>query len=191
MKKLLISLALVFSTFSMGKAQEAGTLAYNIGDTYAQAGISFGYLGYGFSGSRVGFAFPITVSVEHGFHEFISAGAFLGIANWRYEYFGNKYGWTFVNFGGRGTLHFAGLMNDNLDTNIDLKKWDLYASFIAGLEIRRYSSDYYDDLYDNNISLLVGPFLGAKYMVSENFGVYLEGGRGNFGYGTLGVSLRF
>lgn len=198
MKKLLVIVfaVLIFAP-SQTKAQEAGNLAYEINDLYAHAGISFGYFGYGWVGSRYGFSIPLTASVEYGFHEYLSVGGFLGFANWRYEYnyltYSSKYRWTYVSFGGRGTFHFAGLMNDNLDTNIDLTKFDLYASVIAGLEVRSFSADdsYYDYGYSNTVHPVFGPFLGAKYMFNDKIGIYLEGGRTTYGWGTIGVSAKF
>lgn len=196
MKKLLVIVfaALLFIP-TQTKAQEAGELAYQIDDLYMHAGLSFGYYGYGYLGSRVGFAIPLSVSVEYGFHEFLSAGGFIGFANWRYEYpsVNSKYSWTYVTFGGRGTFHFAGLMNENLDTNIDLEKFDLYASVIIGLEVRSYnaSSGTYDYGYNTGVSPVFGPFLGAKYMFNNKIGIYLEGGRTTYGWGTIGVSAKF
>src|SRR5690606_28712685 len=98
MKQLLITLLIICVCYA-AQAQssqtvqvESGDLAYNQDDKIAQLGISFGTYGYGFGyvGSR-SFTLPVTASLEFGFHEYLSAGPFIGFASWRYDYSASDY----------------------------------------------------------------------------------------------------
>jgi hypothetical protein len=196
MRKLvyILSISLLFLA---GQQVSAQNDAYNIGDKTASIGLTVGYYGYGFLGSRsIGFP-PITLTGEYGFHEYVSAGAYLGFASWKYDYSGYGYNysyrWSFVSAGARATFHYLPLLNENLELDIDEEKFDFYLSVIAGLEFQNYKSD--DDIigvdYSNDVDLAFGPFAGFKYMVNEQLGVFAEGGWNAFGFFTLGASIRF
>jgi len=196
MRKLvyILSISLLFLA---GQQVSAQNDAYNIGDKTASIGLTVGYYGYGFLGSRsIGFP-PITLTGEYGFHEYVSAGAYLGFASWKYDYSGYGYNysyrWSFVSAGARATFHYLPLLNENLELDIDEEKFDFYLSVIAGLEFQNYKSD--DDIigvdYSNDVDLSFGPFAGFKYMVNEQLGVFAEGGWNAFGFFTLGASIRF
>lgn len=197
MRKIVISLfiGVLFLVFHVNVSAQNN--AYNIGDKTASLGLSLGYYGYGFLGSRtIGFP-PITLTGEYGFHEYVSAGAYLGFASWKYDYsgfgFSDSYKWSFVSAGARATFHYLPLLNENLELDIDEEKFDFYLSVIAGLEFQNYKSD--DDIvgvdYSNDVDLAFGPFAGFKYMVTEQLGVFVEGGWNAFGFFTFGGSLRF
>ncbi|MCC9166342.1 hypothetical protein [Pontibacter harenae] len=191
LKKILLSMLALGSVFAFQTAH-AQPKAYEQGGYIFNAGISLGSYGYGYVGSRSGGFIPVTVSVEKSFHEYISAGPYLGYASWNYNGSGWRYSWNYVTVGGRVTFHGSSLINEHLDADIDEKKLDLYGSVISGLEFRKYSGDdfnVYD--YGNEIKLIFGPILGAKYMFDDQVGAYVEGGRGTFGYVTVGVSLNF
>jgi hypothetical protein len=168
-------------------------LSYNKGDVLAQAGISLGYYGYGYSGSRTGFTLPITASLEYGISDKISAGPYAGFARWSYKYYDYKYSWTFISLGARGSFHYTQFFNEIFDTDLDESKYDLYVTVIAGIEIRNFSSsdDFFTDYYDNDVTGVFGPMLGFRYYFNPSFSAFFEGGRGAFGYGNFGVSMKF
>jgi hypothetical protein len=163
----------------------------------AGGGISFGYYGYGFAGSRSIGIPPLTAFYEMGVHQNITAGPFISYARWDYRWgvAGSTWGynWSFLTLGGRGTLHLTSLINEWFDTEIDVSRWDLYGTAILGLEFRRfsYTGTGFPGEYDNDWRLFLGPVLGARYYFSNNIGVYLEGGRGSLGAFTVGVSATF
>ena len=168
-------------------------LSYNEGDIILQVGTSFGYYGYGYAGSRTGFTLPLTATLEYGITENISVGPYLGFARWSYEgYSDYRYSWTFISLGARGSFHYLPYFNEIFESNLDESKYDFYLTLIAGIEIRNFSSsdDYYDDYYDNDVNGVFGPVFGFKYYFNPSFGVFFEGGRGAFGYGKIGVSLK-
>ncbi len=177
------------------KNDQSGIPAYKIGDLNFNAGISLGTYGYGYVGSR-SFTVPVTLSLEYGFHEYISVGAMVGYVRWKYDYsyIGSPYtySWTYLSFGPRASFHYLPLLNEHLDLGMDETKYDFYLSLFAAFEMRTYQSSdtYMNDYYDNSSSFTVGSFLGFKYMVSDNIGLFFEGGRHAFGYGTFGVNIR-
>ncbi|MEJ8757149.1 hypothetical protein WG947_09090 [Pontibacter sp. H259] len=188
-KTFMMLLALCFVL--AGQSVIAQKKAYEQGDYIANLGVSLGYYGYGFVGSRSGGFIPVTASIEKGFHEYISAGPYVGYASWKYKGPNYNYSWNFTSVGARGTFHAVPLLNESLSTTINEEKFDLYATLIAGLEFRSFSGDNDIEDYANETNFFIGPVLGAKYKFNDRFGVYFEGGRGAFGYGTLGVSANF
>jgi len=165
-------------------------LSYNEGDLILQVGTSFGYYGYGYVGSRTGFTLPLTASVEYGITENISVGPYLGFARWSYEYTDYKYSWTFISLGGRGSFHYLPYFNEIFESDLDESKYDFYLTLIAGIELRNYSTTYDTDRYDNDVNVIFGPVFGFKYYFNPSFSVFFEGGRGAFGYGNIGVSMK-
>lgn len=190
MKSLKIYLSiLVFLSFGAANAQEESN--YEKGDLLLNGGISFGYYGYGYLGTRSRGMVPVTASLEYSINDKLGVGPYAGYANWNYTYTNSDYSWTFLAFGARGSFHATTLLNDLLDTGMDPNELDIYLAVLLGLDIRSYSGE--GNVYTDNssVNLILGPVLGVRYFFSDSFGVYLEGGRGAFGFGTLGVSFKF
>ncbi len=159
-----------------------------------QGGASFGYWGYGYIGNRVGISVPLTVAYEKYFHDYISAGGFLGYASYKYEDLNNqRYGWTFIDFGARASFHYIHFLNEQLDMDIDADKFDFYLTAMLIFESRSFSAedDVYENYYDNELGVNIGTVAGFRYRFNNSLSVYFEGGRGTFGYGTFGVSYFF
>lgn len=187
MKKILITLTLFFTIVNLSNAQDA----YEEGDKIFMAGVSFGYYGYGFVGSRAVSIPPLTAALEFGIHEYISVGPYVGYASWNYNWTTVDYSWNFLSLGARGSFHYLPLVNDALDLDLDEEKLDFYVTLIAGIEIQSYSGDDLGSIYNygNDTDVVFGPVLGFKYKFNEKVGAYFEGGRGAFGYGTVGVAI--
>lgn len=185
----------IFSLVSLQLSAQRN--AYEIGDKTAGAGITFGYFNYGYYGSRVISLPAIMFSGEYGFHEYVSAGAYLGFVSWKYKYdylTTYTYKQSIVAGGIRGSFHYLPLLNEYIDLGLDETKFDFYVSLIGGLNIERFKSD--DNLngvvnVDDNVSVSLGSFLGFKYMVTEQIGVFAETGWNALGYLTLGATARF
>lgn len=173
---------------------ESGDLAYNQGDKIAQLGVSFGSYGYGFGylGSR-GFTLPVTASIEFGFHEYLSAGPYIGFASWRYDYTSTDYRFTTFAVGARGSFHYLPLINDALDLGLDESAWDFYVTLMLGIEA--YSWNFDNDIPGfnraNDTNFAFNGVVGFRYKFNRNWGVYFEGGRGAIGYATIGASYTF
>lgn len=164
--------------------------AFSKGDVLVNAGLSLGYYGYGFAGSRSGFTVPVTISAEYGITEDISVGPYVGFARWRYDFLDDNYSWRFLTIGGRGTYHLTSLLNEITDGDLDQAKLDLYGSLLLGAEIRSYNGpDLFPDEDDTDVVIRLGPVLGVRYYVNPRVGLYFEGGRGTFGYLNFGVTF--
>lgn len=159
-----------------------------------QAGFSFGYYGYGYVGSRVGFTLPVSASYETYFGEHFSGGGFLGYASYKYEDINSfEYGWRFIDFGVRASYHYLHFFNKVTRAGLDQNKFDFYVSLMLIFEARNYYSDdtFYANYYDNDFNVALGPVAGFRYKFSDKFATFFEGGRGTFGYGTIGISYMF
>jgi len=185
----------VISLKSNAQGDAPDTLTYERNySQILQAGISVGYYGYGYTGNRVGLTIPLTAAYETYFGDHISGGGFLGYASYKYEGVnGNQYGWTFFDFGFRASYHYIHILNELTESSIDPSKFDFYITVMLIFENRSYSSDsdYYSGFYDSEFDVIFGPVAGFRYKFSDRFAAYFEGGRGTFGYGTIGVSLMF
>lgn len=187
MKKQLIILITLLTISLSGMSQDV----YEQGDNLLSAGIGLGYYDYGYFGARNS-SFPaLTANYEIGFHEYISAGPYVGYKSWNYNYSGGDYGFSLLALGARGSFHYSTLINEALDMDINDEKLDLYVALILGVEIQKYTGDYGPYFTDQSDSVVrFGPSLGARYYLSDNFAVYAEGGRGILSWLTLGATLK-
>lgn len=167
---------------------------YQKGDISVNAGFSLGLIGYGYGyyGSA-GFAIPLMANLEYAVNEMVGVGPYVGFMRRSYGSIDNRRSFTALAFGAQAVFHVTPLLNELLDTEIDEDKIDYYGRVILGLETRtwRYNGERIDDnYYNNSVVPRFGPVVGARYMFNPNLGVYGEGGRGAFGYLTLGVTLK-
>ncbi|MCY7351246.1 MAG: hypothetical protein LH606_11355 [Cytophagaceae bacterium] len=175
MKKLLTFLALTVLV-ALASTGKTSAQAYENGRNYLNVGIGLGTYG----GGGLGFG----GSFEHGFTDAISAGAIVGYSSGNYGYIGSDYRFTFLNFGVRGSYHFAELLN------IGNNKLDPYAGL--GLGYRVYGDNFsgtgYNRAYGSGIFFM--GHVGARYFFSDNVGGYAELGAG-FATLQLGITLKF
>lgn len=167
---------------------------YSKGDLTANAGLSFGLIGYGFGygSSTLGFP-PLILNVEYSIDDRFAVGPYLGYFSRTYRSGSYRDRFSAFSFGGRGTFHASSSLNDWFDWNIDESKWDLYASAVLGFQVYSWN---YDDAYtfthsNSSGGFVLGPIVGARYFVNPNFGVFAETGRGALGAFTLGASMKF
>jgi hypothetical protein len=201
MKNLIVFVSLFFmlslaaqaqSTVRVGSSGDSN-LAYEKGDKIFLAGITFGSYGYGFVGTRGIGVPPLTAALELGIHENFSVGPYVGYASYNYDWIGFDYSYNFLSVGARGSFHYVPLLNEALDLSLDEEKLDFYVSLLMGLEFQTFSgeSNGTNVNFDNDTEFIFAPVLGFKYKFNDKFGVYFEGGRGAFGYGTIGVAVHF
>ncbi len=176
-------------------AIQAQDKAYQEGEKVLNVGMSLGYYGYGYFGNRSGFTVPLNAALESGITDQISVAPYAAHARSSYKYdvggAETKSAWTFVAVGARGSFHYTELFNALTDGDLNEEKIDLYVSLLLGLEFRSYNDDSDLDYYGNDTVVRLGPNLGVRYLLSQNLGVYLEGGRGTFGWLNFGVTARF
>jgi hypothetical protein len=152
------SLCILFS--SSIQAQEVN------GKNFINAGIglgAFNMLGTG--------GLPLSVSIEHGFHEYISAGVYVGYIQRR---FATDWKYTYTVIGARGSYHANELLK------LENPKVDLYGG--ATLYYRRYSYKYTEtsQTYTNSSggSAGIAFHVGGRYMFTDNIGGFAEVGYG-------------
>jgi len=185
-KNIFILACLICGVFSTASAQ------YEKGDLTLNAGISFGLIGYGYGyyGNSSGFL-PISANLEYSVNDKFAIGPYLGM--YSRSYGAGDYKFTALSFGARGTFHASEFLNDNLGMNVNTEKLDIYGSLIIGFETYKwkYADSNLDGYYSNGSRLIVGPVLGIRYLFSPAFGAFFEGGRGAFGFGTIGITTKF
>jgi len=171
-----------------GKAFEKGDISVNMG-------MSFGLIGYNYGYGSRSFPIPISANVEYGINEYIGLGGYVGYLGVRYGNTGNDTKFRSYSFGVQGIFHGSTLLNEVLGLGIEDTKVDYYAKLLLGFETYKwkYEGNPYYNFYNesNGTRAVFGPALGARYLFSPNFGAYIEGGRGAFGWITLGASLKF
>lgn len=165
------------------KASESG---FEAGDILISPGLSFAPIGYGaglYGTGGSGFL-PLSVSAEYSLNDKFAVGPYLGFYS---RSFGNDNKWTSFSFGGKGTLHATGLLNQAFSSSMDADKIDLFASAYLGIRTYSYSVSY---LGASSSEFGFGLTIGGRYFFTPNFGAFLELGYGALGAGTLGVSFR-
>lgn len=197
MKKL-ISL-IVISIFLLNST-ESKAQAYSSDKIYINAGVSFIYNGYRpaigyWSNYTYSFTPPLIVSIEKGVSELFSAGVYATHRSygWSYNFADGKYenSHTRMSFGGRFSFHYAELLNEHLDLGIPTDKIDLYVTGIIGINSHKYSrTEPTERKTTTDYNFFIGPILGARYMFSDKFGLYVEGGRGSLGAANVGITLK-
>lgn len=167
MKKLFV----VFAVLALVLTSTINAQGFNENSKTLSFGIGLG----GFAGlTGTSTLPPISVGAQFAVTDKISAGGIIGYAGSSQELWGGgKWKYSYILIGARGEYHFMKPED----------KLDLYAGITLGYNI--VSSSWEGSglsLSDASGSeLLYGAHLGAKYAISDKFGVY-----GELGYG-IGV----
>lgn len=175
--------------------------AYSSDKLYINAGVSFIYNGYRpstywyWNDYDYSFTPPLILSVEKGISDLFSAGVYATHRSyaWNYRTAQGKYknAHTRMSFGGRFSFHYAELMNDLLGVGIPTEKVDFYVTGILGINVHKHSrTEPSFRKTTRDYGFFIGPILGARYMFANNFGVYIEGGRGSLGSANVGITVK-
>lgn len=182
LKVLTLSLILaLFISLVPSKAQ-----LFDQGDIVLSAGLGLGatyYSGIYYKTSVP----PVWIAGDYCLREALGpgnlgVGGYMGFNAYKWQY--HDYGWKYSSFiiGGRGTYHFVDLVD----------KLDLYGGLLLGARILTHKSfgDFDYDYYSASGSgVAYSLFAGARYFLSDNFGVMAELGYG-IAYLSFGVSLK-
>lgn len=170
MKKILTILCAVVLVFSATLASAQGR--YDKGDVLLNAGIGLGYYYAG--------GVPLQVSAEWAVNDVISVGPYFGYTSYNYNWgFGDRWRYTFIDIGVRGSYHFNEIFE------INNEKVDVYGGAFLGFLISSFSGETftgYNDPYSGGLRL--GIHAGARYFFSERVAGY-----GELGYGIAPLSL--
>jgi hypothetical protein len=197
MRKILIAaiiMVIILPTFNLAAQREAGISYRN--RNLIGAGFSLIPYGYEHIGARnIDFP-PLSIYLETGLHDNLTAGPFLGYARWDYSYSGFEvpfiYSWSITSAGVRSSLHLTRFLNNIFGLDVNENRTDWYVTLLLGMEYRRFSTDdgAFADHYSNEFNLFFGPMGGVRFYLGNNFAFYLEAGRGNLGIIAAGISLR-
>ncbi len=185
MKRIFVVLIVVMM---MSPAMEAQGRGSDFSNAYIlSAGLSLNY-SYSYIGSRSIRIPPAQAYFEAGFHEYVTAGPFVGFSRWSYP----ERTRSFLNMGLRGSFHFSPLLNDLLDGSLNEQQIDLYAALLSGVELRQYGAGEGEGIsgFTDNARIFIGPVAGLRFYFTDDLAVYSEIGRGALGVVSVGISMR-
>lgn len=189
MKNILIAIILLIAALPSA-AQE-----YSKGDVMVSPGFGLGLYGVGYG---IGFAVPLTVNVDLGVSDYVSAGGYASYwgKTWDYSLNG-RYKFRSTHLGARGTFHWGKFLTEGTDIDLIPDKTDLYATFWAGYNVR--SAKWQDegttilgntDLgWSNRVQ--AGAQLGVRYYPKENVALFAEWGGTPTAYTNWGLTFKF
>lgn len=176
------------------------------GDVRLNPYITLGWYDYGYGYDVVNILPPVGLNFEIATSNYFSFGleADYGLRRYRDFFFtplSNEYEYTYKSLGFRGSFHYLDWIKDLVSENIGgfhQLKLDLYAGVSTGIVVTTSTTKWSDGVnaqkheqkaYDS--SWRFGYFLGARYYLSDNFGVFMEGGRNTLGWAKVGLTLKF
>ncbi len=142
---------------------------------------------------------PISVFLEKGIKDFLSAGGFVG-------YSGDKYindtipdnimrYRTFMT-GAVATIHYAHWIEQLSGHSIFLGDFDLYISGVMQMafntanekHVWQADEEEFSDRKSSEVKFRIRPIFGIRYFITDRFCMLFEAGRGNPGSVTTGVT---
>jgi len=168
-----LALVLALGLFSNVQAQEEGE---------SVAGLGIGFASYLGGNSNLP---PISLSYDYGYNDKISIGGYLGYSSASEDLgFVGTWNYTYIIVAARGLYHFE--IIDNIDTYGGL----LLGYNIASSEIEGGNNGFLTPATPTVGGVLYGAFIGGRYALTDQFGVFLE-----LGYGiaavNVGVNFKF
>ncbi len=125
---------------------------------------------------------PIYIGLDFGVQPNLSLGAEVSYRSYSDNWEKNSYRHSILGFSANGNYHFNEILNMP-------KQWDFY----AGLNLGFYawvSPNEYHGTHNSGVGL--GGQIGARYFISNNFGLNLELGGGTvFSNGKFGITYKF
>ena len=178
-KNYILSLACVIGLALSGTNAYA---QYKIGDVILNPGVGLGYW-YG-SGGYADFAAGIGVNAEFScILDDIAIGPYLAFTRRSYNDGAYSDDYTFIDFGARGSYHFATLLK------VKNENFDPYAGVFLGFVTTSHDYDGpgYSS-YDNRLQ--GGLYAGARWYFSDKFGAFGEVGLGGMYPLFLGLTFK-
>lgn len=175
MKKAILIFALCF-VVALAQAQP-----FQKGSSVINAGVGFGTNLGGLGNSRP----AINLSYEHGKWEtggpgVISLGGYLGNTGYSYKSGGFSQKWNYNVVGVRSAYHYNGFENaDNLD---------VYGGLMLAYNIVSYKAEGYEGANSYGSGLGFSAYVGGRWFLSDNFGLYAELG---YGVSTINAGVTF
>jgi hypothetical protein len=185
-KSLLLATLFAFGFLSLN----AQTSTFEKGDKVLNVGLGFGgsyYSGYNSGIKRTPlFSASVDVGILDGILDkgSIGVGGYIAYKGYKWES-GYDYGWKSTNIviGPRGTFHYPFI--DKLDTYAGLL---LAYHIVSEKQTGNWGSTHYKS---SGSEVYFSGFIGARYYLTDSFGVMLELGSGNLGIGNIGIAFKF
>lgn len=173
MKKEICILTMVALLF-LSLANFSASAQLKKGNVLLNMGLGFGYYYAG--------GVSLNLNGEYSVTDEIGVGPYFAYTQWDNNYPGGNINLTFIDFGARGSYHFAKLFK------VRNEKFDPYAGAFLGLVSSRYDNKFG---YDNNAydgGLRTGVHAGARYFFTNNFAGY---GEVSIGLSALVLGISF
>ena len=168
---------------------------FSKGSIWLNISSSIGLIGYPSFGNRRAYL-PLLFSADYSISDHISVGPYFGFFRLRYEDSYQGLGYesrlTTYHIGARALVHASDILNKELGASIDIRKWDIYGGLSTGFVSRvwRIDDEFKNARSDYSVSIYpsIGLVLGARYLITDNFGIMAEVGKGSFGLISFGIS---
>lgn len=170
MKKITLIICTVFLIGFMADAQAP----IQEGEMQVNAGV--GLSNYGL---------PLYGGLEYGIGNNISVGGEISYRGYNETYASSKWNHSIITFAALGNYHF----NELLEIP---SEWDLYAGLSLGYSAWKTKYDgsgTFDYTGSGSSGLYLVGQIGGRYFFSENIGLNVELGGGNFSGGKIGVTI--
>jgi hypothetical protein len=168
--------------------------AFQQGDVLVNAGLSIGVFNYGLGARHPsGFPVPLTANLEWGITDMIGVGPYAGYLYQGYETTVSRHSRTTFTVGAQAAFHLSPFLNEQLELQIQEELMDFYVKAIVGYEWYMEQQNGVRlprEFLTPPSRIIFGPVVGLRYMLGPAVSVYAEGGRGPFGWLTLGLSLK-
>jgi hypothetical protein len=166
------------------------------GAVWLNAGTSFGLLNYPIDNLKSSIM-PIQLSADYSFKPHFAAGIYAGFNQLTYADIGKGYTSRLrsIKYGVRILMHGSDLLCDAFGFHFDTRVIDLYIGASAGIDRRTWDYRYtgsssFKNEDQNNMSGQLGLFLGARYIFKQRAGLFVEMGKGNFGWFNAGFTIK-
>lgn len=192
-----ISLVLPFS----GNAQSS----VGKGDVLLNPSVTLGWYQYNYGLNRVSVIPPVGLNFEYQFSDYFGAGlegiySFRKYEDYNYTDLSSSYSYQYQSVTFRLSFHYLDFLRSFIDELQDekLDALDLYATGATGVRWINTTQSWRDGVNDGEHQLktfdsegIINFSAGARYYLSDNFGIFAEGGRNSFGWLKVGLTLKF
>lgn len=187
-------------------AKSQANLSVETGNVLVNPSITVGWYDYGYALDVVNVLPPVGLNVEFCAFDYVTLGAEFeyGVRNYKDLFFttgGYEYNYQYKGYSLRGSFHYLDLLKNIFGDKIgslNSEKLDAYVAVSSGLLTTETTQKWNDGTVSANherktfdSSIRAGYMAGFRYYFSNNFGAFAELGRNTFGYGKVGLTLKF
>ena len=177
----------------------------NKGDVLLNPSVTLGMYQYDYGLNRVSVIPPVGLNFEYQFSDYFGAGlegiySYRKYEDYNFNEFSNSYSYRYQSVTFRLSFHYLDLIRSFIDELQDekLDALDLYATGAAGVRWINTTQFWRDGVNVGEHELktfdsdgIINFSAGARYFLSDNFGIFAEGGRNSFGWLKVGLTLKF